>query len=151
MIEVCGDIWNYQPFADSSKYKVLRCIPTNGYTRISNNELVMGAGLAKDAKDRYCYLPKIFGEHVLKNGNNVCIVDEYSIASFPTKECFWQKASLTLIERSAILLRHLTLEKWDCVLLPRVGCGLGGLKWETVSKTISKILSESMFIVVNKE
>lgn len=150
MLEVENEsIWTYDPTGCMSKCNKLICIPTNGYYNQKTHNLTMGAGLALEAVKKYPYLKKIFGEYVYENGNIPCIINDYSIASFPTKDVYWNNSSLSLIERSAIILRDLSLEKWDYVLLPRVGCGLGKLKWKNVREVLSKILVESMFIVVN--
>ena len=147
MVEINGDLWEV-----FKEYKTLRVIPTNGYFK-SNGELIMGAGVALQAKKKFVYLPRILGEEVKKNGNIVHIVDDYQIASFPTKDVYWNNSSIELIERSTIRLYELTKrENWDYVVLPHVGCGLGGLDWEKqVKPLLQKYLTEPMYVSVNEK
>ena len=121
MIEAEGNLWEI--FKDN---KTLRVIPTNGWYK-TNGELVMGRGVALQAKQRWKWLPKILGEKVKDEGNIVHIVEDFSVASFPVKHSIVnENASLSLIERSAIRLYDLTINgPWDYVVLPMVGCGNG--------------------------
>lgn len=146
MVESKGDFWEIY-----KELKTLRVIPTNGYFK-TNGELVMGAGLALSAKRKHPYLPKILGEKIKESGNIVYIIEDLSVASFPTKHVFWEDADLQLIERSANRLHELTLRSnWDIVVLPMVGCGKGNLEWAKVKPILQKCLPESMYIVVTPE
>jgi len=79
------------------------CIPTNGYVT-SSGSLVMGAGVARQAADRWPALPELLGQRVYQLGNAVHLITTkgpryqfedsaflgtgetpYHIVSFPTK------------------------------------------------------------------
>lgn len=58
------------------------------------------------------------------------------------------KASLSLITKSAIQLVSLADENgWKRIVVPRPGCGAGGLKWEYVCSLISPILDDRFIVV----
>ena len=152
MNKVKGDIWDY--------YKTCPIvIPTNlGWDKCENN--VMGAGLAKQAKERFPYLPVKYGEFLINNPNHhgVVIYDEYRLICFPTKRrndyapwMSWTNSSdLELIEQSCIHLLEATAIFSYCVAIPPVGCGCGGLKLEDVEKVLDKYLDIPQFFMVIK-
>jgi hypothetical protein len=101
--EATGDMWT------CSGVKV---IPTNGVfvTRRGGTTLaVMGAGVARQARDRYPGLVRSFGKLLKTHGNRVHVVDlggkwdDYSkfLITFPTKHHWRDPSDLRLIETSA--------------------------------------------------
>jgi O-acetyl-ADP-ribose deacetylase (regulator of RNase III) len=137
------------------------CVTTNGVTK-ANGELVMGKGIALEFKNKFPSLPAVLGKAVKKNGNVVHVnkaweitpynlgnTPSYHIISFPTKHDWRDKSDINLIIQSAqqavIVADKLGLKK---VLLPRPGCGLGGLNWEKeVKPAIEGILDDRFWIV----
>ena len=146
MIVTKGDLWTFQP---PNGDKHLRVITTNGFVK-TNGELVMGRGVAQQAKRKYPHLPKIFGELVNRHGNHVHILDEYQLASFPVKpNTWWENADINLIKQSALELRELTINsRWDYVIMPLVGCGNGKLDWKDVRPVLEAVFPEAMYFVV---
>lgn len=129
MIEIQGNIF------DCSCDAI--CVTTNGIIK-NNKEAVMGAGIALEAKNRFPILPKILGQKILESGNKVHLLyttNDYCIVSFPTKHHWRDKSDLDLIKRSILELVGMTNEmKWSKVVIPRPGCGNGGLDWKDVKK-----------------
>lgn len=128
--------------------KSIFCITTNGIVK-SNGELVMGAGVALEAKKRYPNLPYFIGLHVREKGNIPGIFNYYkeTIISFPTKDHFKNKSNIDLIINSArdiVIIAN--MYKLNEIYLTRPGCGLGGLDWNYVRDKISPIL-DNRFIV----
>ena len=146
MIEVLGDLWK---FHDEGNWV---CVTTNG-TLLTNGNLVMGGGCAKEAKQRYPTLPSNLGKRI-KEGGNRCYVCNYErIISFPTKEEVYNNSLVKLIEKSAKELvdisRAMGLEK---VYIPRPGCDLGGLNWKRqVKPVLENYFMDNKFIIVNNE
>lgn len=109
---------------------------------------VMGKGLAKEFKERF---PKHFEEY--KNTKmeigECLILDKYVM--FPMKlhwkdpsKLEWIKAALhdlflTCIIHNANCHRH---PKISSIAFPRIGCGLGGLDWNTVKPLIETFFNE---------
>lgn len=147
MLEVVGDLFTYSPVSVCETTKVLRCVTTNGVVK-ANGNLVMGAGVAKDAARKFPDLPHLLGQLVDERGNHVFILDQFGVASFPTKHNWKDNSDLDLIQQSCRELLWLS-KKWDYVILPRVGCGLGGLDWEQqVKPIVEKYFEDNKFIIV---
>jgi hypothetical protein len=143
MQELQGNIWDwFDSFA--------LVVPTNGIVK-ANGEAVMGAGLAKQTALRYPYLPKQLGHFINEFGNHVHpISDTPLIFSFPTKNHYKDDSDLELIERSANELVVKTKFTDKKILIPRVGCGLGKLKWSDVKPVLESILVDDKFIIINQ-
>ncbi|MCK9429374.1 MAG: macro domain-containing protein [Candidatus Omnitrophica bacterium] len=143
MKEEIGNIFDKKTF----------CITTNGVVKI-NGELVMGAGIALEAKKRYPQLPILYGNHVKEYGNTPVIVTInkiVSIISFPTKNNWKDKSNINLIINSCKELVKL-VDKYNLteIYLTRPGCGLGGLDWNYVKPIISKLLDDRFIILTPK-
>lgn len=168
MKEIVGDYWKEAP-----DYKALVCT-TNCVVK-NYNQLVMGAGIAKDFKERFGYLPELWGyyqkdhnarmkskyaahvfatKHIHKETSREPIVEFiYNgwLIAFPTK-LDWKNPSIyKLIECSAQqLLTVSNALNIDSVLMTRPGCGNGGLQWPKVKEILDEILDDR-FVVINKE
>lgn len=156
MKETIGNLWEYY----YKGYPV--CITTNGTVR-ANGELVMGAGCALEAKKIKPNLPLLLGKYVKEKGNfpyalYFDFLDFLSpgriIVSFPVKENWYDGyARLELIEQSANILAEMVKKrKWEMVVIPRPGCGLGKLNWEReVRPLLEKIFLTDKFCIISKE
>lgn len=158
MLEIVGNIWDQNTDAI--------VIPTNMVVK-SNGHLVMGAGLAKQALDRYPDLALEWGNHYIKwqystpeektdfalvktakvrelNGHKVTLI------SAPTKYDWREQSDLTLVMRSAKGIQEIinTNPHIETAVLPQLGCGLGGLKWERVKKVIEPFLNDDRFRII---
>lgn len=125
MLEQPGDVWS--PYADA--YVVTTC------GDIVRHELVMGAGIARQAKELYPQLPLILARLVARFGNKPFIVpmSDHTIMTMPTKHSWRQPSDLKLVRESADYMQQLaTMYDMLHVAMPRAGCGLGGLSWEDV-------------------
>ena len=144
MKEIYGDIWELIADADAC------CLTTNGsLVRMSQGRWrgVMGRGVARQARDRYPDLELRLGTHIGTYGNHVGILHKNLIA-FPVKHTWDQRADLKLIARSADELATLVRDRqWQKVLLPRPGCGNGGLSWEHVRPLLVDRLPDSVSVV----
>lgn len=140
MREEEGNIWTYP-----AEY---RCVTTNGQINRSG-ELVMGAGVALQCKQRFPALPKKLGEYVKKWGNRPFICKEEKIITFPTKYHWKDDSDIKLIEKSAKLIVEI-VDKFSIMNVVSCwpGCGLGCLQIDDVRKVISSIFDDR-FIVIN--
>lgn len=161
MKEAEGNIWDHQ-----SAYDAI-VITTNGFVK-KNGEAVMGKGIALEATQRYPSFPKLLGEHLQQYGNIVGLFEFWdfetgpklaNIFTMPVKPEYgpmgrpgWQaKADIHLILFSLGMLVRLADEKnsqFRKILMPRPGCGNGGLKWEFVKPVIEPYLDDR-FTVMN--
>jgi hypothetical protein len=144
MIEEKGDLWELPA-------EVI-CVTTNGATR-GDGRAVMGGGCAREAADRYPSLPKILGQRLCEDGNHVFFLGNFGgkrIYSFPTKHSYRDAlADEDLIRRSAEELREQIKDVPGRVLIPRPGCGLGGLAWSVVRPMLAKELPDARFVIVD--
>lgn len=143
MIEVTGNIWDLY----NKDKEAFICITTNGVVK-KNGENVMGAGVAKEAKEKFNGLSTMLGSLIKKKGNNVFMLTEQRLFSFPTKHNWFENSDLQLIKKSAEhLMLYLKEFNIPRVYLPRPGCGNGKLKWKDVKPIIENILDDRVLIV----
>lgn len=130
------------------------CIPTNGQISQVTGRAVMGKGVAIQAQRRYPEIDSVLGLRLQTQGNHVHLLGSWGkklVFSFPTKED-WRKGSpLDLLIQSCSELHEIfmiSLSTPRIVLLPQIGCGVGGLLWEDVRGVIQEkdLLPESNFV-----
>ena len=185
MKKVVGNVWDV-----IHEYDVF-CIPTNGYVKKSDGKAVMGAGVAKEAKNAIEGIDETLGELLSKNmarhdkddlsepwnvpyylGELEC---DTHIFSFPVKptvaiagglnehilERFrsglrdgwkvqgWQAQAIPeLIVRSAeYLVEIVNFKKFESVLVPKPGCGNGGLKWSDIKPLLQDVFDDRFSII----
>ena len=148
MIEVVGNLWDFP--AD------VRVITTNGTVK-KNGECVMGRGCALEAKRFQPEIPKLLGHHIQETKSNTpflfpAILKGARLVSFPVKHNWYEKADIDLIEVSARILTAWAnmpdkVGVWNTVVLPRPGCGNGGLRWEDVKPVLEPILDDRFHVI----
>lgn len=137
-----GDMWKYYNPQDNTMFGIL----TNGMLK-NDGENVMGKGVALQCKNLFPLIPKILGTMIRFGGNHVYYLGS-KLFSFPTKHHWFGPSDLNLIARSAKELMSLKeLYGWRWIILPKPGCGEGGLIWEQVEQILSPILSEEFYII----
>ena len=144
MFETRGDLWEIGKTGDAI------VITTNG-TQRSNGENVMGGGCALEAALKFPWLPAELGRRIQKKGNHVHVFhydSTMALVTFPTKENVARRSILPLIIRSTQeLIEYADDYSWKKVVLPRPGCGLGGLSWEEVGPILSEMLDDRFTVV----
>jgi len=150
MREDRGNLWTYP--ADAV------IITTNGVVK-SDGSAVMGGGCAKEARDYFPGLDAKLGKLLQRVGNvPVCLGTWKSyqggittLFTFPTKHNWKATSSMDLIEASAReLVRSVDIMSkfsdnpnyMKTMVLPRPGCGLGGLDWKDVGPMLHGILDD---------
>lgn len=143
MVEVRGNIW------DAIHPQDWVAITTNSTLR-KDGALVMGRGIALEAKERWPWLPKLAGELIRTHGLRVEKIHTKTerIVLFPVKYEFYLPAQLPLIEQSTKQLVELepSLEGGR-ILLGRPGCGNGKLDWLEVEPILKSLLVSDRFVV----
>jgi O-acetyl-ADP-ribose deacetylase (regulator of RNase III) len=134
------------------------CIPVNWTTK-RNGEAVMGAGVAKQAAERWPWLPRHLGRHIRCQPqeprlflDRTASLDENGpeLLGLATKRDWRDPADMGLIEAGVNALAIVTNAcGWRTVALPRLGCGLGGLRWEDVKPILACYLDDR-FVVVSQ-
>ena len=142
MILVYGNLWDY----DAN----WRGVTTNGVVK-ANGELVMGAGVAKQANDRYPGLAARLGNQVANFGNTVYFDRDSFTFSFPTKLHWRDKSSLNLISQSTDRLCEIAeATPRNVYVLPRPGIGYGHVSWGDVFPIVTR-LPNNVHIITNEQ
>lgn len=156
MIEQTIDLWTAGEGADAV------VITTNG-TITSRGLGVMGRGCALEAVQRYnserqtpgrrpVSLQRRLGRYLAVNGNHVGVLvppPPLTLVVFPVKHEWMEPAEPALIRQSVQELIALTNRLgWQRVVLPRPGCGNGGLTWDQVKAYCAPL--DDRFVVVTK-
>lgn len=123
-------------------------IPTNTMVT-SHNKAVMGAGLARQARDRFPGLDEHYGAMLLA-GQRFVEVTEHRLLLVPTKTDWRQPSTIELVEAAVadLLNWHHKATHSDLVAVPKLGCGHGGLTWTDVHQTLQKLPSSRFKILV---
>ncbi len=142
MKEMVGDLWEEY---DKGAWIA---IPTNGVVRKGSPPCaVMGAGVAKQAKNRFPEVEMYLGLKLKYYGNHVYYLTS-GIYSFPTKHHFKDKANLKLIEQSAKEIAKIAeIVNMKQVVIPRPGCGCGEREWEEIKPILEPILDNRFYII----
>lgn len=147
MKTVKDDIWEFLP----KGYYIV--VPTNGYVN-KDGQAAMGRGVAGQANLLFKGLAKEVGNLINNHGNSVFIFPRQKLITFPTKNHWKHAADVKLIEESLKKLK-LFLNKMNDIkiVMPKIGCGNGKLKWEDVFPLIKAYLSEyeELILIVDNE
>ena len=140
MLETVGDIWEYMPSA-------VVAITTNGaLTR--DGRAIFGRGVARQAALRFPALAETAGQLLREQGNHVFDLG-CGIVTFPVEETPWSLPDQRIIARSALELRLLADRSgWQFIVVPRPGCGGGGLAWQDV-KPLLEACFDQRFLVIS--
>ncbi|NTV49082.1 MAG: ADP-ribose-binding protein [Geobacteraceae bacterium] len=140
MLETIGDIWEY---ADRGCIVV---ITTNG-SLTPDGRAVLGRGIAKQAAVYFPGLAEKLGRRLAEHGNHVLDLG-CGIVSFPVEETAWSQPDLRIIANSAEELRRLADRSgWDRIVVPRPGCGGGGLAWKDVQPLLEPWFDERFTVI----
>jgi hypothetical protein len=142
MVEISGDIWDYMG-------RAIIAVTTNGLVT-RKGSAVLGRGCARQAQQRFPDLPLHLGRLLLEHGNHVLPLGN-GLVSFPVEESPWSVPDLLLIRRSAgELLELANREGWSRIVVPRPGCGGGGLDWKEVRPLLAEFF-DNRFLVITME
>lgn len=139
MQEIYGDLWEYYGTAAIG-------ITTGGQVSRKGN-CMMPRGCARQAKDRFPDLAARLGALIRAEGNHVFHLGG-GLFNFPVENSPFEVPDLHLIERSCRELVELANQQdWSKVVLPRPGCGGGGLDWQQVRPLLARHLDERFHVI----
>lgn len=104
---------------------------------------VMGAGLAKQAKERYPLAERAYRSALrtgcLKIGQVFPVyLPETYLLLLSTKKHWRNPSELAYVKLGLMsLTRYMLRESFKRIAIPKLGCGLGGLAWTDVHEQIS--------------
>lgn len=138
-----GQMWDYHGQA-------IVAITTGGVVS-KNGHCAMPRGCARQAKELFPGLEKQLGTLIQQHGNHVFAL-EPMLVSFPVENSPYEVPSLALIEQSCQeLVRLAEQKKWSQIIVPRPGCGGGGLSWADVKPILERYLDDRFTIITNEE
>lgn len=121
-------------------------VTTNGLVG-RDGRAVLGRGCARQAGARYEWFAPRLGALIASAGNHVFHVGD-GVVSFPVEHGPYENPDLRLIARSARELSALANDEgWPLVVLPRPGCGAGGLDWREVEPILGPRLDDRFLVV----
>ena len=139
MQELTGEIWDYHG-------KGIIAITTNGYVS-KDGRAMPGQGVARQAADRFPQLLRELGAAIRTGGNHVFQL-AHGLVSFPVEDSPWSLPDQRLIRRSACELRELAdCRGWPLVVVPRPGCGGGGLDWREVAPILKDVFDDRFHVI----
>ncbi|APG27754.1 ADP-ribose-binding protein [Syntrophotalea acetylenivorans] len=139
MEEIFGDLWDY--------YGTAAVGITTGGQVSRKGQCMMPRGCARQAKDRFPDLPEKLGSLIRVEGNHVFHLGN-GLYSFPVENSPFEVPELSIIERSCRELVELTNQQgWSKVVLPRPGCGGGGLEWRQVRPLLERHFDKRFYII----
>jgi len=150
------------------------CITTNGHLK-KDGKAAMSKGTALYASKAWYGIASILGAKIDAKGNNVFVLTHqlpngfnyfklprkaepllvavpWAVVSFPTKKDWSDPSDPALIRSSCEQLWDLVEKKgWRRVLLPKPGCGNGGLSWKKVARPLLREIfgNDDRFIIVS--
>lgn len=66
------------------------------------------------------------------------------IFNLVTKECYYHKPTMDSLKRALLSMKEQALERdVKYLAMPKIGCGLDGLKWSEVEKLIMEIFEDT--------
>jgi hypothetical protein len=140
MNEIVGDLWHEHAAG------AVVAITTNGMVTKSGKS-IMPRGCARQAADRYPELTRLLGSLLINHGNHVFDLGR-KLVSFPVEEDPYRNPEMRLIEQSCRELVELTDYKgWQKVVVPRPGCGGGGLSWSDVRPVLERYFDERFHVI----
>jgi len=143
MRELIGDLWAMHAAG------AVIAITTGGAVS-RKGRCAMPRGCAFEAARRFPALPEILGVLVQAQGNHVYDLGN-RIVSFPVEATPWERPDPALIDQSCRELVALAdAHGWKEVVVPRPGCGTGGLRWPDVRPILQRHFDER-FAIISKE
>lgn len=122
--EICKDLFS--------------CDETDSLVHCVSRDFHMGKGIAVEFKRRFKR------QNILRNQNKgigdvaFLNVGKRRVYYLITKEFYYQKPKFEDLKRCLKSLEGLTREE-EILSMPKIGCGLDGLKWEDVKKEIEHL------------
>ncbi len=143
MLELTGDLWDFHSRGE------FVAITTGGLVD-KNGACVMPRGCAAQARELFPGVESVLGQLISQHGNHVHDLGS-RIFSFPVENSPYENPEMHIIERSCRELVAM-VDRYGCerIIVPRPGCGSGGLDWAEVSKILVRIFDDR-FLVISQE
>jgi O-acetyl-ADP-ribose deacetylase (regulator of RNase III) len=107
-------------------------------------DMAMGKGIAVEFKKRFASVPELKRQGAAVGSGAVLPRPAASATAFVyylvTKEKYWNKPTLAAVRGSLEWMReHAVAHGATGIAMPRIGCGLDGLRWEDVRELLTQV------------
>ncbi|PLX97524.1 MAG: ADP-ribose-binding protein [Desulfuromonas sp.] len=135
-----GDLWEFH------RQGAVIAVTTGGLVK-KDGSCAMPNGCARQAAERYPKIPYVLGEQIRHFGMHVFDLGN-RIVAFPVENSPYENPELGIIARSCRELVELADYKgWCDIVVPRPGCGMGGLQWKEVAPILAAHFDERFRII----
>lgn len=142
MKECCAEMWDFHG-------RAILAITTAG-TVSRKGCCAMPRGCARQARERFPGLDAELGQKIQAHGNHVYLLSG-GLVSFPVENSPYECPSPALIERScAELVALANQHHWHDIVVPRPGCGCGGLSWTEVRPIVRRYFDERFTVICSQ-
>jgi len=139
MNEIVGDLWDH---LGAAVVAVTTCGQTDRRGRA-----IMLRGCGRQARERFADLPERLGKLLQTAGNHVHDLG-CGLVTFPVEAGPFEVPDPRLIERSCRELVALANARgWARIVVPRPGCGGGGLRWEDVRPVLARHFDDRFSVI----
>ncbi|XP_052845642.1 ADP-ribose glycohydrolase OARD1 [Drosophila gunungcola] len=138
--EIKGDL-----FSCKSDYSLCHCVAA---------DLRMGKGIAVKFRNKFGQLLNLQKQNVQPGGVAIIHDQQRYIYYLITKKSSWGKPTYELLHSSLVAMRqHMISHQVTKLAMPRIGCGLDGLKWPKVKELVCTVfqLDALELVVYNYE
>lgn len=109
-----------------------------------SQDLKMSKGIAREFRSRFGRYKELQNCEAKVGEIAVIRVGENYVYNLVTKLRFFNKPSYKTIRESLIAMReHALANNVHAISMPKIGCGLDGLKWQIVKCIISNVFNDS--------
>jgi len=113
-----------------------------------SEDLVMGKGVAKGFKERFGGVRELKGQNPTTGGVCVLCRGGRYVYYLITKRVYRDKPTYESLRGSLVAMKqHIAKHGVKALSMPRIGCGLDGLKWEKVSDMIKEAFGDTELTV----
>jgi len=140
---ISGNLWEYH-------HNGAVIAITTGGLLLKDGRCAMPSGCARQAADQFPSLPHTLGEQIRNFGMHVFDLGQ-RIVSFPVENSPFENPELRIIERSCReLIELVNYKQWEKIIVPRPGCGRGGLSWKEVEPLLERYFDDRFYIINNE-
>ena len=141
-VEICREVFNVSEFHFSEVYffqtwyfSLAHCI---------SRDLKMGAGIAKTFRDKFGRIQELSDQKANIGEIAILKVESKFIYNLVTKNRYFDKPTYKSLRQSLVAMKeHAVKNQVKNIAMPKIGCGLDRLEWDTVSNLIMNVFLDT--------
>ena len=107
-------------------------------------DLKMGAGIAKKFRDKFGRIQELLDQKVNIGEIAILIVESKFIYNLVTKNRYFDKPTYESLRQCLVAMKeHAVKNQVKNIAMPKIGCGLDRLEWNTVSNLIMNVFLDT--------